>query len=183
MFDLICALPYHQNWRCTRHLRLRRLLPAELNGNNIADLLISNPLGQVQVLTGNGDGTFQPAENLDQQVGPGGVCSGRKHAGRVHLTDQLTDQLIVTTTGGVTSVLGDASTGLVTPGAVALADLNNNGILDLIVANSGSNNVLIYPGLGNGAFGPALNDGNGFFTGTDPWASPLPTLPATAGST
>ena len=51
---------------------------------------------------------------------------------------------------------------------MTLADLNNNGILDLIVANSGSNNVLVYPGLGNGAFGPALNDGHGFFTGTNP---------------
>ena len=39
---------------------------------------------------------------------------------------------------------------------------------DLIVANSGGNNVLVYPGLRNGQFGPALNDGKGFFTGTDP---------------
>ena len=49
-----------------------------------------------------------------------------------------------------------------------LADLNGDGIPDLIVANSGSNNVLIYPGLGNGQFGPALNGGHGFFTGTNP---------------
>ena len=26
----------------------------------------------------------------------------------------------------------------------------------------------MYPGLGNGQFGPALNGGKGFFTGTDP---------------
>src|SRR5208337_3633166 len=38
----------------------------------------------------------------------------------------------------------------------------------LIVANTGSNNVLVYPGLGNGRFGQALNDGHGFFTGTNP---------------
>ena len=31
-----------------------------------------------------------------------------------------------------------------------------------------SNNVLVYPGLGNGQFGPAVNGGHGFFTGTDP---------------
>ncbi len=63
---------------------------------------------------------------------------------------------------------GDQSTGLLSPGAVALADLNGNGIPDLIVANSGSNNVLVYPGLGNGQFGPALNGGNGYFVGTNP---------------
>ncbi len=52
--------------------------------------------------------------------------------------------------------------------ANCLADLNDDGIPDLIVANSGSNNVLIYPGLGNGQFGPAINGGNGYFVGTNP---------------
>ncbi len=65
-------------------------------------------------------------------------------------------------------MLGDRSTGLLAPGAVKLADLNGDGIPDLVVANSGSNNVLVYPGLGNGQFGPALNGGHGFFTGTNP---------------
>ena len=65
-------------------------------------------------------------------------------------------------------MLGDRSQGVLAPGAVTLADLNGDGIPDLIVANSGSNNVLVYPGLGNGQFGPALNGGHGFFTGTNP---------------
>ncbi len=66
---------------------------------------------------------------------------------------------------------------------MALADLNGDGIPDLIVANSGSNNVLIYPGLGNGQFGPAINGGHGYFVGTDPvgitvadLSGPLPDL-------
>ena len=49
-----------------------------------------------------------------------------------------------------------------------LADLNGDGIPDLIVANSGSNNVLIYPGLGNGQFGPAINDGQWLLRGHQP---------------
>ncbi len=69
---------------------------------------------------------------------------------------------------GNSAVLANQSTGLLDPGAVALADLNGDGIPDLIVANSGSNNVLIYPGLGNGQFGPAINDANGYFVGTNP---------------
>ena len=72
------------------------------------------------------------------------------------------------TVSGNPTVLANQSTGLLDPGAVALADLNGDGIPDLIVANSGSNNVLIYPGLGNGQFGPAINDGNGYFVGTNP---------------
>src|SRR5262249_47733027 len=82
--------------------------------------------------------------------------------------NQLTDQLVVRMVGGDTTVLGDAKSGLITPGAVTLADLNNDGILDLIVANSGSNNVLVFRGKGNGEFADGLNDGRGFFTGTNP---------------
>ena len=47
-------------------------------------------------------------------------------------------------------------------------DLNGDGIPDLVVANSGNNDVLIYPGLGNGQFGPAIDGEDGYFVGTDP---------------
>ena len=82
--------------------------------------------------------------------------------------DQGLDRVVVDYGAGNSTVLANQSTGLLDPGAVALADLNGDGIPDLIVANSGSNNVLIYPGLGNGQFGPAINDGNGYFVGTNP---------------
>src|SRR5262249_4159993 len=82
--------------------------------------------------------------------------------------DQSTNRLIVQFPGGGTTILGDTSTGLVNPGAVQLADLNGDGIPDLIVANTGSNNVLVFAGLGNGQFSPALTGGHGFFTGTNP---------------
>ena len=57
---------------------------------------------------------------------------------------------------------------MLAPGAVLLKDLNGDGIPDLIVANSGGNNVLVYPGLGNGQFGPPVNGTKGFPVGTDP---------------
>ncbi len=82
--------------------------------------------------------------------------------------DQGLDRVVVDYGAGNSNVLANQSTGLLDPGAVKLADLNGDGIPDLIVANSGSNNVLIYPGLGNGQFGPAINDGNGYFVGTNP---------------
>ena len=145
------------------------LTVADLTGTPDADLLVSNPLGDVQVLIGNGDGTFQPPQNLDQQVSLAVYAQNGSQPAAFIYSDQATDQLVVQSVGGGTTVLGSAATGLVTPGAVTLADLTNNGILDLIVANSGSNNVLIYMGLGNGTFDTtALNGGNGYFTGTNP---------------
>jgi FG-GAP-like repeat len=144
------------------------LTVANLNDNGNADLLISNPLGDVQVLIGNGDGTFQPVQNLDKQVSLAVYAPKGTTPAAFIFADQFTDQLVVRTVAGVTTVLGNAASGLISPTAVALADLNNNGVLDLIVANGGSNNVLVFPGLGNGAFGPALNGGHGFFTGTNP---------------
>ena len=59
--------------------------------------------------------------------------------------------------------------------------MNGDGIPDLIVANSGSNNVLIYPGLGNGQFGPAVNGGNGYFVGTNPVGITVADLTGTCG--
>ena len=48
--------------------------------------------------------------------------------------------------------------------AVAVADLNGDGKLDLAVANNGSNNVSVLLGNGNGTFAAAQN----FITGTEP---------------
>ncbi len=67
-------------------------------------------------------------------------------------------------------MLANRASGLLVPGAPVLADLSGNGLPDLIVPNTGGNSVLVYPGLPGGGFGPALNDGNGFFTGTNPVA-------------
>ena len=66
---------------------------------------------------------------------------------------------------------------MLAPGAVLLADLNGDGIPDLIVANSGGNNVLVYPGLGNGQFGPPINGTQGFPVGTDPTGLTVANIP------
>jgi len=52
----------------------------------------------------------------------------------------------------------------VSPGAVVTGDFNNDGQLDLAVANTGSNNVSILIGNGDGTFQPAVN----YSVGLDP---------------
>ena len=39
------------------------------------------------------------------------------------------------------------------PYGVAIGDLNNDNILDIVIANSGTNIILTFYGYGNGTFG------------------------------
>jgi len=143
------------------------LTVADVDNDGKLDLLVGNPFGDVLVLRGNGDGTFQPYRKTDQFVALAVVDLGNGTKGFIYANQGL-DRVVVDYGGGQKKVLDNRFTGLLSPGAVKLADLDGDGIPDLIVANSGSNNVLIYPGLVNGQFGPALNGGHGFFTGTNP---------------
>ena len=59
-------------------------------------------------------------------------------------------------------------TGLNHPESVKLADLNHDGVPDLIVADSGDNKVLVYSGKAGGGFGPEVTGGVGFSVGSDP---------------
>jgi hypothetical protein len=144
------------------------LTVADVNRDGNLDLLIGNPYGDVLVLLGQGDGTFQPYHEANQAIALAVADLTGTGSKDIIYADQGLDRVVVDYGAGNTSVLGDQSTGLLAPGAVTLADLNGDGIPDLVVANSGSNNVLIYPGIGNGQFGPAVNGGHGYFVGTNP---------------
>jgi hypothetical protein len=141
---------------------------ADVNHDGKLDLLVGDAYGDVLVLLGNGDGTFQPYHEADEAVELAVADLTGNGSKDIIYADQGLDRVVVDYGAGNSNVLANQSTGLLDPGAVALADLNGDGIPDLIVANSGSNNVLIYPGLGNGQFGPAVNDGHGYFVGTNP---------------
>ena len=144
------------------------LAVADVNHDGKLDLLVGNGYGDVLVLLGNGDSTFQPYHPTDRDVALAVLPSaGPASTPEFVFSNQDLDHVVVAT-GDQSSVLVDRSEGLLDPGAVQLADLNGDGIADLIVLNSGGNDVLVYPGLGNGQFGAAINDGHGFFTGTDP---------------
>src|SRR6266446_3429315 len=108
---------------------------------------------------------------------PSGTYSLFVQGDKIHDTDDNlplahASQLIVANTGGgttsgggslsVVNVPGDNTLGAITnyfnastapkPNAVAFADVNGDGIADLIVVNSGTNTVDIFQGLANNRF-------------------------------
>ncbi len=144
------------------------LTVADLTGNGKLDLLVGDAYGDVLVLIGNGNGTFEPYHEANQEIELAVADLTGNGSEDVIYADQGLDQVVVDYGASQSTILADRSSGLLDPGGITLADVNGDHIPDLIVANSGGNNVLIYPGLGNGQFGPSINDGNGYFVGTNP---------------
>ena len=150
------------------------LTVAEVLGNGKLDLLVGNIYGDVLILVGNGNGTFRPFEPVKQAIALAVADLTGNGVPDFIFADQSLNQVTVqygtaTQSAASPQVIGNQTTGILAPGAVLLAVLNpGDNIPDLIVANSGGNDVLIYPGLGNGQFGPPINGTAGFPVGTDP---------------
>ncbi|HEY2762072.1 MAG TPA: VCBS repeat-containing protein, partial [Pirellulales bacterium] len=135
----------------------------KVNGDNKNDLMISNRAGDVVTLLGNGDGTFRSFTRAGKSMG---LAVGD---GSVVVTNQSKDRVIAPGSQQVSQ----RDDGVNAPTAVRLTDnlgnpidLNGDALPDMVVANSGGNNILIYLGISGGGFdlaNPIL-----FSTGTDP---------------
>jgi hypothetical protein len=165
----------------------RSVAVADINGDGKLDLVVAcegdyptiNP-GDISVLLGNGDGTFQPAQTFAAGITPVSVAVGDFNG------DHVPDLVVANWADGTVSVLlgnGDgtfqAARGIATgshPNSVAVSDFNGDGKLDFAVANLGdfscsadgqcqyvSSNVLVLLGNGDGTFqaGSTLADGEG----------------------
>jgi hypothetical protein len=158
---------------------------ADLNGDGFIDLVIANQHdNNLTIFMGNGDGTFTPA-SASPATGnaPSAIAIGDFNG------DGNLDLAVTNSTGNTVSILlnqncsslpvtlcafapAPASPAVgVNPEAISTADLNADGFLDLVVANSTGNSVTVLLGDGTGAFHAVVPQGQpDFSTGAAPQA-------------
>lgn len=148
---------------------------ADINGDGIPDLVVSNQSGgNLAVLYGTGGGFFQnpvsyPANSTS--AGENSVIAADLNG------DGIPDLVVGSNTPSSVSILlgiknnlqvsGTYSSSGTAPDAVATGDFNGDGLDDMAIVNSGSNNVSIRINQGNGNF---KAQGSPYTVGTTPKA-------------
>jgi FG-GAP-like repeat len=134
----------------------------DFNGNGKLDLVLTGYNNNVEILLGNGDGTFQAAVNYPAGTGPAAVAVG-------DFNDDGKLDLVVADDGSnsVSILLGNGDGTFqpamnfllngATPSYLSLAvgDFNGDGKLDVVVASFGSFSILL--GKGDGTFQAAVD--------------------------
>jgi hypothetical protein len=137
------------------------LVAGDFNNDGLVDLAVANYgtstiAGNVGVLLGNGDGTFQTMSTLTVGTNPRALILGDFNG------DGISDLAVANYSSGTISVLIGAGNGAFQPAvtysvgsnpqALALGDFNSDGVIDIAVGNGGSNSITIWFGKGDGTF-------------------------------
>ena len=133
----------------------------DFNNDDQLDIVVANyGLTSVSILLGDGDGNFENRVDfqLARNVAPSSLAIGHLNS------DRYLDVAIVSSTTNSVAVLygiGNGSlinlttysTGISSiPVSIVISDLDNDNYFDLIVANWGTNEILIYYGIHDGHF-------------------------------
>ncbi len=154
----------------------------DFNGNGEPGIVVANGgSNNIMYLQGNGDGTFKGPVSTAVGSAPSALAIGDFIGNYSASTPTLSGNLSVAVAnagsnnvtvliGGGNGTFAPASGSPIAvgtaPSALAVADLNGDGMFDLAVANSGSNNVTVLLGNGSGGFTPA--SGSPVSVGTSP---------------
>jgi len=142
----------------------RQVAVADLTGNGIDDIVVPNfRAGDISVLLGNGNGTFQPQRNFDAVSSPDSLVTGN------FTTSGTTDIAVLqnfSQEGGVSdlAILIGRGDGTFEPavlyptifnngaGPMVVGDFTGNGIDDIMVFSKNEPEAELFLGNGNGTF-------------------------------
>ena len=152
----------------------RDVATADFNGDGVPDMAIVNQnSGSVDILLGNGDGTFAAASGSPVSV-PGTALVGIA-AGDFN-NDGYVDLAVTDYSGNAVYILlgngnGTFQTAVATtladgPEEMVTGDFNNDGNLDIAIAEYSGNRVQVLFGNGTGAFPTSAT----FGTGSEPYS-------------
>ena len=154
----------------------RAVVPGDFNGDGTPDLAVANLTSEsVTILSGAGDGRFSFERTLQLDDIPRALAVGDVNGDNnpdIAVTNLNTNRVSIFLGRGdgrfeterKILVRPAGETGRGEPRSVALADMNKDGDIDLVVGNASADRVAIVPGLGNGSFGDAKE----FFVGAFP---------------
>ena len=145
----------------------------DFDGDGKLDLVETNPTpgnGNLSLLLGNGDGTFQPATNYTVGTTPVAVAvadldgDGKPDVIVANRNSVNISVLLNTGTGTLKPAVDYPTPTTGTPESIAIGDFNGDGLPDIAVAISGINatSIAIFINNGNGAFQPYISIPSGF---------------------
>jgi hypothetical protein len=147
-FQFLPALNYRSSGAESRFLAV-----ADFNGDGVPDAVVGNPESQnVTILMGRGDGVFK--QSTTYNIGVTYIVAADVNG------DRKVD-LVMGTGSNVTVMLGDGDGTFTTPAAfdagndvyaLAVADLNGDGIPDIVTASNSTGTVSVLLGNGDGTF-------------------------------
>lgn len=158
------------------------MVAGDFNGDGKIDLAVANAgTNDVSILLGKGDSTFKLAHTLPVGLGPEGIAIGDFNGdGHPDLAVTDSNQVFANqgANGNTVAILLGTGNGFkpavfipvaAGPIGVAVADLNHDNKADIVVTNSGTDQVSVLLGKGDGTFqapatftvrsGPRPNDG------------------------
>ncbi len=139
----------------------------DFNGDGVVDLAVSNNASlDVSILLGNGDGTFRAGTPVSPLARGPLFAADLDDDGRDDLVLLDGSVLVFAGRGDGTFDPPDFYEVGRDPRNLSLGDPNGDGRTDLIVSNSGSDDVAVLLGQADGTFAPALRMGVGDGPGT-----------------
>lgn len=158
----------------------REAVAGDFNHDGVVDLAVTAKfVDKVFAFTGNGDGTFILTDETRSERQPVSVAAGDFNAdGTLDLAvANLGIKAEPVESSGISILEGDGNGNFARvkklsagngPRKVIVADLNNDGVLDLAAANERSDDVSVWLGNGTGDFGPQARWGRGSGIGSGP---------------